>query len=244
MTFNLIHEAWLPVRRASGQGLWLKPADITGDLSGDPIVALDFPRPDWNAAIIEFLIGLLPARLRRKTRRIGGKLLAGAAFPRSACREAGADRLRLQPRRRWPPRLPGPRFRSSTPEKGNSQLLIDAPGANAIIKNTDHFINGSIEGCPWRPMPRPRLLHCRPMPLRRGVNSSLIRGVGPLTTLVESAASAKAGIRQIPSGVRFGQTLPNFQSRATAFSSARWTIRRGRGFFPGLPRTRTSEGRG
>ena len=49
MAFNLIHEAWLPVRRASGERLWIRAADITSNLDGDPIVVLDFPRPDWNA---------------------------------------------------------------------------------------------------------------------------------------------------------------------------------------------------
>jgi len=63
MPYNLIHEAWLPGRRASGRRLWIKPADVTNDLSGDPIVALDFPRPDWNAAITEFLIGLYTCAL-------------------------------------------------------------------------------------------------------------------------------------------------------------------------------------
>ena len=140
MTFNLIHEAWLPVRRASGQGLWLKPADITGDLSGDPIVALDFPRPDWNAAVTEFLIGLFTCVLAPEDEKAWRKHCLEPPSP-----EALAEKLE---RLAFAFNLDGdgPRaFQDLDPlldaeEKEIAQLLIDAPGAIALTKNTDHFV--------------------------------------------------------------------------------------------------------
>ena len=57
--FNLLHEAWLPVRRRSGAVTQISPAGITDGLADDPIVAFAWPRPDFNGAALEFAIGLL-----------------------------------------------------------------------------------------------------------------------------------------------------------------------------------------
>lgn len=59
MMFNLLSSEWLEVRRASGARAVISPAHVTDDFDRDPIVALDFDRPDWNAALTEFLIGLV-----------------------------------------------------------------------------------------------------------------------------------------------------------------------------------------
>jgi len=56
----LLSDAWLPVRRASGSTHTIRPCDVTDGIdSNDPIVALDWPRPDFQLASLEFLIGLL-----------------------------------------------------------------------------------------------------------------------------------------------------------------------------------------
>lgn len=59
MTFNLIADRWLPCRRLSGTRAFRAAHELTGAFDDDPVVALDFPRPDWNAAVTELLIGLL-----------------------------------------------------------------------------------------------------------------------------------------------------------------------------------------
>jgi len=56
---NLLEKSWIPVRRASGQRLWIAPYQITDGIGQDPIVALDAVRPDFNGALIQFLIGLV-----------------------------------------------------------------------------------------------------------------------------------------------------------------------------------------
>ena len=63
MTFNLITERWLLGRRASGARVWFAPFELGSCFARDPIVALEFPRPDWNAAVAEMLIGLLSAAI-------------------------------------------------------------------------------------------------------------------------------------------------------------------------------------
>ena len=66
MTFNLISARWLACRRASGVRGWIAPHEITSAFEADPILALDFPRPDWNAAVTELLIGLMSATIPPK----------------------------------------------------------------------------------------------------------------------------------------------------------------------------------
>src|SRR3989338_7051070 len=52
---NLLDEAWIPVRRAGGKQDWITPYQIT-----EPdVIALDARRPDFNGALIQFLIGLV-----------------------------------------------------------------------------------------------------------------------------------------------------------------------------------------
>ena len=56
---NLIHDAWIPMRRKHGEERHIAPWEVTTRYSDDPIVALAAPRPDFNGALIQFLIGLL-----------------------------------------------------------------------------------------------------------------------------------------------------------------------------------------
>lgn len=57
MRFNLLKERWIPVIRADGSRDVIAPWEITG---GDPPpVDLAPPRPDFRAALLELLIGLL-----------------------------------------------------------------------------------------------------------------------------------------------------------------------------------------
>jgi len=57
--FSLLENSWLPARRANGQVERIRPADITADLRDNPVVAIEWPRPDFRLATLEFLIGLL-----------------------------------------------------------------------------------------------------------------------------------------------------------------------------------------
>src|SRR4030065_2766841 len=52
---NLLDEAWIPVRRKNTAQDWIAPWQI-GELDS---VALDARRPDFNGALIQFLIGLV-----------------------------------------------------------------------------------------------------------------------------------------------------------------------------------------
>lgn len=59
---NLITSRWLPVRRGSRTHDLIAPTSLFEP--EDPVIALDYPRPDWNAAVTEFLIGLAALAFR------------------------------------------------------------------------------------------------------------------------------------------------------------------------------------
>jgi CRISPR system Cascade subunit CasA len=56
---NLLEERWIPIRRASGLAERIAPHEIADRIDSDPVIALDAPRPDFNGALIQFLIGLV-----------------------------------------------------------------------------------------------------------------------------------------------------------------------------------------
>ena len=58
--YNLLHERWIPVKRKNGENpVYISPSQITDGLATNPIIALAAPRPDFNGALIQFLIGLI-----------------------------------------------------------------------------------------------------------------------------------------------------------------------------------------
>lgn len=185
---NLLEESWIPVRRASGERLWIAPHQITDSIERDPIVALDAVRPDFNGGLIQFLIGLVQTAWSR----------AGKSFDR--------DALLWQPpspellKERFAPLRKafqfdgdGPRFmqdrtlspHDSAAESDIGTLLIEAPGAQALERNTDHFIkrDGVTALCPCCAATALFTLQTNAPSGGVGHRTSL-RGGGPLTTLV------------------------------------------------------------
>lgn len=54
---NLINDRWIPVRRSDDTQELIAPWQLTE--TDNPLIALDAPRPDFNGALMQFLIGLL-----------------------------------------------------------------------------------------------------------------------------------------------------------------------------------------
>jgi CRISPR system Cascade subunit CasA len=57
MPYNLIDERWIPVERRSGRRDVVAPAQIADQ--DDPPLRIASPRPDFDGALLEFLVGLL-----------------------------------------------------------------------------------------------------------------------------------------------------------------------------------------
>jgi CRISPR system Cascade subunit CasA len=182
---NLLDDPWLPVQRADGRAEPIRPAEITSDFETNPIVAINWPRPDFRVACIEFLIGLI-----------------GTACPPADDEDAWIEGWEKPP---LPEALsaafapiahafnldgPGPRFLQDFDELPGEPdmpetLLIEAPGANTRRNNTALLVK------PGRVMQLARsaaatalfALQCYAPSGGRG-NLTSIRGGGPLTTLV------------------------------------------------------------
>jgi len=56
---NLLTTPWLPVIRRQTGACVIRPVQIIEDYADNPVIAIDWPRPDFRVATLEFLIGLL-----------------------------------------------------------------------------------------------------------------------------------------------------------------------------------------
>ena len=56
---NLIEDPWIPARRRSGVAGRIAPWELTEGFDTDPWVEVAAPRPDFDGALVQFLIGLL-----------------------------------------------------------------------------------------------------------------------------------------------------------------------------------------
>lgn len=184
MVYNLINEKWIPVRRADGKKEIIAPWQVTDDIVSNPIVSLDANRPDFNGALIQFLIGLVQTTMAPKRDKnwenglntpLGADVLKNAFEKVSPAFNIDGDI---------------PRFMQDfEPDKWKSnkidKLLVEIPGDNTIKDNTDHFVK--------RNSIKRMCLACSALALftlqsnapkgGSGYRVSL-RGGGPLTTII------------------------------------------------------------
>ncbi|UHC20438.1 type I-E CRISPR-associated protein Cse1/CasA (plasmid) [Methylobacterium currus] len=230
-TFSLLAEQWIPVLRADGTHACIRPAEITSDVAHNPIVAPAWGRADLDAATREFWIGLLAI----------------------ACSDwAGLDDwvgyLRQPPTPEaldaaFEPLAPaffldgdGPRFGQDREDFAGEavpvgQLLIEAPGANTVKRNLDHFVRrGRVEALS-RAGAAIALFTLQTYAPSGGAGHRVsVRGGGPLTTLlIPGPMRGSDPARPVPLWQTLWLATP--ESRAGPLE----------GVFPWLVPTRTSE---
>ena len=67
---NLINSPWIPVRRRNSRETeYICPWQLTEGHDDNPVVAVDFPRPDLSSGIVTFLIGLFQLAMTPGTNR-------------------------------------------------------------------------------------------------------------------------------------------------------------------------------
>lgn len=190
---NLITDAWIPIRRKSGKVERIAPCEITE--GEDVIIVLAAPRPDFNGALIQFLIGLLQTTFAPKNPREwrkwfqqppGTEELQEAFEPMAYAFELDGDGPRFMQDlllenevKALPPKKQKERIRPVY------ELLIDAPTGKTLDDNTDHFVKrGEIKQlCPACAAMALFTLQTNASGGGQGYRTGL-RGGGPMTTVV------------------------------------------------------------
>lgn len=222
---------------------WGPPARLVDGLGGDdPVVGIAAPRPDFEGALQEFLIGLLTAALAPADDRAWRDV-----------RDAPPDVEALQSALDALPDAfdldgDGPRFfqdRSEADFVGIGvgpvdQLLIDAPGEQTIKLNKDLFVKRARAQRLGRPAAAMALLTLQTYAPSGGQgHRTSLRGGGPLTTLVDPRVDA-AG-REDPGQPLWTKLWANVETRQQiekrTHSSAPTDLARA---FPWLHPARTS----
>lgn len=217
MLFSLISEPWLPLKRRSGVTEWVSPADLNDRRDDDPFVAPDWGRADFDAATIEFLIGLLATALRPATDQDwrehwsqppGREALAAAFAPLAPAFNLDGD---------------GPRFMQEWGGVGGeaspvSSLFIEAPGANTEKNNADLFQKRGRFTALGLPATAIALFTLQTYAPSGGAgHRTSLRGGGPLTTLVLPNADDTLWARVWLNVPLVDQPLPRIDGGPTIF---------------------------
>ena len=205
--FNLIHEPWLPMRRRSGTVEYAPPWQITDRVGDDPFVAFTWPRPDFNGAAHELLIGLLCTAAAPQDDEAWDEWWHEPPGPNVLEQRfaAIAHAFNLDGA--------GPRFLQDidplddAPAKAVAALLMETPGAQTLRNNADLFVKrgGAPALCRAAAAMALFTLNCYAPAGGAGHRTSL-RGGGPMTTLI------------VADHPQYGDTLwgrlwPNVESR-------------------------------
>lgn len=183
---NLIDDAWIPVRRKNGRIDRIAPWQITDSTGAEVIIELAAPRPDFNGALIQLLIGLLQTTIAPMNPRQWRQHLETPPKPEELHKafKPIAKAFELDGE--------GPRFMQDLKleardddKKPINSLLIESPGEKTIADNTDHFIkHGQAEKmCPACTATALFTLQINAPSGGQGHRTGL-RGGGPMTTLV------------------------------------------------------------
>ncbi len=192
---NLITDAWIPIRRKSGKMKLIAPWQVTDDAGGDIITSLAAVRPDFNGALIQFLIGLLQTtcpyhnqrqwRLWREQPPHPDELQA-AFEPVAFAFYLDGDGPRFMQDFTLAKEVRGLSTKQQEERKSQiNELLIDTPTGKTLEDNTDHFIKrGRIKQLCSACAAMSLFTLQTNAPEGGSGHYTGLRGGGPLTTLI------------------------------------------------------------
>lgn len=186
MPLNLALDPWIPVRRANGAVSTIAPWEVTdARQEGGPIVAFAWPRPDFDAASHEFLIGLLTTAAAPDDDHAWLEWWRAPPSPETLKERLAkiADAFVLDGS--------GPRFLQDLDPLDEvepidvSALLIDTPGENTLKKNADLFVKRGRIAVLSRAAAAMALFTLQTYAPSGGQgHRTSLRGGGPLSTLI------------------------------------------------------------
>lgn len=182
-SLNLIRDTWIPVATTTGERHMICPADLVTNIQTDPITEILWPRADFRAATLEFLIGLLTTAFPPEGNSDWRKWwdnppsheeLAKGLEPFATAFNFDGD---------------GPRFLQDLDDLGHdrspiSGLLIEQPGAQTEKNNADLFTKRGQVRVLARSTAAIMLYTLQSFAPAGGAgHRTSMRGGGPLTTL-------------------------------------------------------------
>lgn len=184
---NLISDVWLPVIRASGKKDKIAPWQIAE--IDDPVIEFNAPRPDFQGALHQFLIGLLQTCFAPADHDEWLEKWEESPCEEELCTRfmTVASAFEFECGREFPalPAFMQDPYISSDEKKGIAALLIEAPGDKTIRDNLDHFIKRNTVVNMCQPCAATALFTLQINAPSGGVGHRVgLRGGGPLTTLV------------------------------------------------------------
>ncbi|MBL3527543.1 MAG: type I-E CRISPR-associated protein Cse1/CasA [gamma proteobacterium endosymbiont of Lamellibrachia anaximandri] len=237
---NLLEDKWLPIHTTQGE-THIAPWQIS-----DPdMLALAAPRPDFNGALLQFLIGLLQTACPPDDNNQWGEWLENLPVPETLRQlfEPYEAAFNLD--------ADGPKFMQDYAPldgvlKPIANLLIETPGDKALRENRDHFIKrGNVNNiCPNCAATALFTLQTNAPEGGRGYRTSL-RGGGPLTTLVALDTHHDSGNNQQLANSLWRDCWLNVLNKGDLPTlSGNTDLSEPPAIFPWLSSTRTSHGKG
>ena len=205
--FNLIDEPWLPVRRRSGAVEHIQPWWINDQINEDPFIAFAWPRPDFNGAAYELLIGLLSTAAAPSDEDQWQDWWLNPPAPDVLEQRFSTVAHAFD--------LDGPSARflqdldplEGAEDKEVAALLIDAPGVQTLRNNADLFVKRGAAPALSRATAAMALFTLSSYaPLGGAGHRTSLRGGGPMTTLIV-ADHSRCG------HTLWGRLWPNVESR-------------------------------
>ncbi|MDQ7016968.1 MAG: type I-E CRISPR-associated protein Cse1/CasA [Gammaproteobacteria bacterium] len=236
MSFNLLQEPFLAVRCLDGR---LKKIPVW-QISDPNVLALAAPRADFNAALVQFILGLLQTAFAPEDEDEWLDFLLTPPTPetlqsRFQKHEKAFELLGDQPcfMQDFESQLEGE-------AKPIAALLIETPGGNTLKQNTDHFIKRGQAAalCPCCAATALFTLQTNAPAGGVGHRTSL-RGGGPLTTLV--CADPLVDDEDTPSSLWRDLWLNVLLRSELESSSGNASLTAESATFPWLAATRSSE---
>lgn len=187
---NLISEPWMPVRRANGWQGRVEPWRITDFAQGEsPILAVASPRPDFDGALTQFLIGLLQTTCTPKTSDAWWEWRETPPAPGVLKERFAVVSSAFALTSDKEPLFMQERLSKKAEKHPIGYLLIGSPTDSTLKQNTDHFQKRPAEEQTLCPSCAAAALYTLQTFAPSGGGGgdgkfTSLRGGGPLTTLV------------------------------------------------------------
>lgn len=182
---NLITTPWIPVRRRKSRSTeYINPGQLTEGHEDNPIVAIDFPRPDLSSGVVIFLVGLFQLAMTPGNNRRWHRNYEEPPTPPEleAALEPWRDHFQVDG--------DGARCFQDL-ELANEEprpiaaMLIDEPGGQTLRRNSDLFIKrNQFPGLGLSAAVAALITMQSSAPAGGKGHRTSLRGGGPLNTLL------------------------------------------------------------